>query len=148
MIEDFHGSLVKFTQDFISSARGDGVSSDLGFINLDAHAEIHEWPSTDLIGLQGFAVQTDDRMYEIDAALFVMTLNDANLFRHYRLLDRLFKALKPEQKLKLYSADTALAKSWMVVLDGTSILPVGRAETRPLQPVRFTLAVNPGPGAA
>lgn len=148
MIKDLHGSLIKFTQDFIAKARLDNVSTDLDFINLDAHAEIHEWPAVDLIGLQGFAVQTNDKMHEVAASLFVMTINDPNLFKHYELLDRLFTALKPENIIKLYSAATAAEKSWMVVADGTSVYPVGRAETRTLQAIHFTLEVNPGPGAA
>ena len=148
MVKDSLLSIIKFTQGFITQARSDNVSSDLDFINLDAHAEILEWPATDLIGLQGFAISTDEGMHEITAALHVMTLNDPNLFRHYELLDRLFEALKPTNKLKLYSAQTALERSWMVVTNGTSVLPVGRAETRTLQPVHFTLEVNPGPGVA
>lgn len=140
---NIRSSLVKFAQMQISWALANSVSADVQFIDLDAHAVTHEWPSRDLLGTAGVAMEAGDKIHEITAAFAVATFNDINLFRHYQLMDRLYQQLQPESRIPIYDAVTGSVLSWAVVKNGSSIMPMGRSETRPIQFCAFNALVDP-----
>ena len=144
MVKDFVSSLIKFCVDQIAIAVDNGLSTDLAFINLDAHANISELPATDLLGLTGFATEVDGGIHSVSCAFCVMTIRDVNMFRHYKILDQLYRVLQPERTIGYYDADTADYLGWMVLTDGTMVTPVSRSETRALQFIQVNALVNPG----
>lgn len=144
IIRNIFGSLVKFCQDQITAIKADGLSSDMTFINLDAHSNLHELEFIDYLGITGFSTIVDDKIHTVDVAFAVMLAEDKHLLRHMEIVGRLYEALQPEKKLVYYDAETAAALSWMVISNGTNLLPVGRSETRALQMISVTMILNPG----
>jgi hypothetical protein len=143
MVKDFLSSLIKFCQDQIVVAVEKELSTDLAFINLDSHPNINELPHVDLLGLSGFSCEVNEGFHIVSCAFCVMTVRDINMFRHYMILDQLYRALQPEKIIGYYDATTTDYLGWMVVADGTGLHPVSRSETRALQMVQATFLVNP-----
>ena len=143
---DVLASVWRFCNEFIEEMKGEGLSSDLAFINWDAHADIHELPATDLIGPATFAMDVDDRVHSVSCAVGLSTFNDKNMFRHAQIIASLYEALQPEKKLDVYDYSEGTVTSWMVLRNGTAVLPTTRSEVRPFQFVQFSALVSPAIG--
>lgn len=130
-------SSVRIVTDLIAEVGPSGISPGLEFINMDAHAEIAEWPDKDLIGISMFSMRLDEHLIRLDFAIGVSTYEDPQLLRHIQIMDRVVEKLKPATTHPVFHADTAEKLGWMQTFNGTEVLRMERTESRPLQ---FTLA--------
>lgn len=144
MISDFRASLVAFGRRLVDQAREEGLSPDLQYCDLDAFAEVQELPSVDLIGLTGLACDVRGKVHTVDGQFGVLTMNDPGNFKHYALVDRLYRTLQPEKTVPLVRDRTGELLGWMAAQDGTAVDPMARAgDVRGFQAVRFTLLADP-----
>jgi len=147
IIKNIFGSVVKFAQQRITEYRGLGLSSNMTFLNLDAHSNIHELQLVDYLGINGLSVTVEDKIHTINLGFTVTLAEDANLLRHMEVMARMYEELQPEKKLVYYDAETAEALSWMGITDGTYLTPMSRDELRAFQMISVTMLLNPNSGS-
>jgi len=131
--DDLWASCVKFCQDKITSITVEGVASPQ-FLDFDTHATLTGLPDADLLGIRGFSFEVDDHLVHISVLFGVATKSDdTNLFRHRAMISRLFQDLIPMKQIACVDATTGVVKGMLVAQNGTAVLPVTSADTRPLQ---------------
>lgn len=134
---NLHTSLMRFCVDMAQQ----WTENTPTFLNFDASGDEHQLPKADVIGILGLSLDLDDHLFTGTVQLGYSTWDDTNLFRLVERVDTLLELLKPSNKLPIYdstnSGDTL--KGWVVVENGTRVLPVVRGVTRPIQfiAVRF-----------
>lgn len=133
LLSNVQSSLMRFCTDFIAT------QTDLKFVNFDAHADDSTAPDGDLMGYAGLSIELDESVMQIEVLFGVATQTDTNLFRLNKAMGELLELLKPTKKLRLLDADTGDEVSWMIVQNGTVLLPVGGKGSRPLQYIKVSL---------
>lgn len=146
-MDDFYMSLVqslkRYCVELITELGADGIDASL--IDWDEHADIHELPVGNLIGVAGSGVSVEDGIYEVSFGVGVSTQNDRALIKLRKIISRVFNDLSPGKQLKFYDAtqNTPTEVTWMQMINGTSVVPMTKAETRPFQMVMARALVNP-----
>ncbi len=129
-------SLMRFCTDFAAAHSG------FTFVNFDAHADETTVPDGDLIGPSGLSLQFSGKLVEIKVMIGLATFSDTNLFRLNNTMGEMLELLRPEQRLRVYDSETGVDVGWMLILDGTQLLPVGGSAGRPLQYVMIDLVTS------
>lgn len=131
---NFRSSLLKFCNERINDLiYRDLLNSGAAFVDFDAHAQMTSVPEVDILGTANLTWNLADKMFDLDVMFGVSTLRDTNMFRHHRVLDFLVDYLAPEKQIPVVDADTGADRGWMVVTNGTQLLPVMKTDTRSLQ---------------
>lgn len=138
IIEDVWASVVKLCQDVIEDLRVMYPDVAFEFVDWEAHANINELPNCDCIGPTALAfTEGSPGLAEANFAIAGSTYgDDTNLFRHRKIMSMIFERLRPTKQMKIYDAGSALEKGYMVFTDGTTLVPMTRAEARPWQYVQ------------
>lgn len=132
-------SIVKFARDFQAAK-----FSASTYVDWDAHAEVNELPTGDLIGPAGIGLSTEQVNFDYVVFAFgISTIDDPNLFRLRKTMSQLHAKLRPMTKIPIYDADTAQVISWMVVKTPLSISPVSKAELRAVQFINVMALIGP-----
>ena len=120
------------------------------YVDWDAHAEIHELPSDDLlVGVSGVSLSQDHDQIEVTFSVGIATQNDPNLFKLRAATSKYYARVRPEQTIDIYDhAEVAaggdiVPVSWMVSTTPLEILPVNRAEIRNVQFINVSALLNP-----
>lgn len=127
IIKDIHASLLRFCADFAEKFPGTVV------VFFDAHADESTLPEADVVGLTGVTVSVENHLTEVKCMIGISTLDDTNLFRLTDLTAELFESLLPTKRIPVYDASTGIEKGWMILQDGTTLLPVTGSAARPMQ---------------
>lgn len=145
LYRDVWGSIVKLTNDTIAEFKIDYPAIAIQFMDWEAHANVAELPNADLIGPTGLSITEEEPGFvQVVFALAVSTYGtDANLFRQRDFVGRIFEKMRPEAQVALYDADTAAVKSFLVFTDGTTAVPMSRADARPWQFVQALALLEP-----
>lgn len=131
--ENLYSSIIKVTQDIITSIKAEGVSNTLQFINWDATVDEKTIPQTDLIGIRHFNVWPENGILQMGVGFGVSTYEDANLFRHVQIIARVFDAMKPGKTYQLVEALTGNEVSFMHVKAGTRVPAILQTDVRQIQ---------------
>lgn len=142
--QNIWGSVVKLCQSIISEATEAGEITP-HFIDWEAHADIPELPNEDLLGPAQIAFEEETpEVIRANITIGVSAYNDANLFRHRRLVGRVFERCRVGQSFPYFAADTAGTKpSFFKILDGVMVPPMSRSEVRPLSFIQFEALLVP-----
>lgn len=143
-------SIVKFAQDMITAMSEAGIA-ELEYVEIDARAELvdAELPAGDIIGVTQFSITDDDGIFPIHFVLAVSTVGDTNLFRLRAISNFLFNRLQTGAELTYFdveaseTAGEAVAKSWIKVVPGTTLLPTSRVEVRPFRHIQVQALLDP-----
>jgi len=135
-------SIQKYILEAIDEFNADGWIQ-LGFVDWDEHAELHELPSGDLLGIAGCGMTNDEGLYEVIFGMAASTQNDAGLYRLRKMVSILYGRLRPGENLTLYNSETAEPLTYIQIKSPQSLAPITRAETRPFQALEFIAAIDP-----
>lgn len=129
------GSVVSFTNDVIDAQRLAYPDTDINFLDWEAHANIHELPNTDLIGSTAVTITEDEpEFFSVSFTLAMSSYADDNgLFRLRDYVNDVFMRLRPGSKIPYCDHQTAAQLGWLHITDGTIVMPMTRADIRPLQ---------------
>jgi hypothetical protein len=135
MYENIWGSIVAFTNDIVDNRKALYPDVEIEYVDWEAHANIQELPDTDLIGTTAITITEDSTdMFSGSFTIGVSTYaTDHSLFRLRNYVGEIFKRLQSGSKIAFYDHTTLELKGYMYVTDGTIIMPMTRADTRPLQ---------------
>ena len=113
----------------------------------EAHANMAELPNKDLVGPMTLGItEGDPGMYEISFAIGISTYtNDEGLFRMRYYADRVFDRLKYGNKINFLDAETGMKRGVFVLVDGTMLAPMSRADVRAFQYIQCVMLLNPNP---
>ncbi|MBD9544260.1 hypothetical protein IB276_32975 [Ensifer sp. ENS04] len=135
LYENLHGSLVAFTQSIIEDRKLVYPDVPIEFVDWEAHANIHELPDQDLIGLT--AVTLTEEEVEMFSGSFTIGISsfasDKNLFRLRNYVGEAFARMRPLSKIPFYDAEACQQRGWLIITDGTTVMPMTKADARPLQ---------------
>lgn len=125
-------STVRIATDAIAELTSSGLASP-SYLNMDAMAQIAEWPNNDLLGTAQFSMRLDEHLIDITCLFGVSPYEDEQLLRHVTMLDLLVDRLKPTMTHPVYHAASGEKLGWMRVANGTTVHGIERTESRPLQ---------------
>lgn len=134
-------SLLRFCNDTKEALIADGVVTDMDVVNFDAHATMASLPNKDVIGIKSFSWTEEETLAVVTVLFGVSTINDdVNLSRHNDIIDYWTSKLMVSDQIQLFdpNTDPVVEIGWMVITDGTDVLPISNTSTRPLQ----LIAVN------
>ena len=132
---DIWASIVKFCQTFATA------NAPLTVVNLDAHADLTSLPTSDIIGPKNYMLDYNEGTQVASVMLVVSTLDDENLFRLDGLMGKLYQQLTPGKTIPFINADTGATMGVLKIMDGTSVSPVARTNSRPVKFVGIDLVV-------
>ena len=115
------------------------VTIDAPLFDFDAHAEAESLlPVSDIVGLKGLTVERSHNEVAGGCLVGVSVASDYQLMRHDALIDSLFEALKPGSLIPLYDmvSGANLGRN-LVVLGGTQVISMSKANNRPVQFIAF-----------
>lgn len=137
---DIEASILRFASDFAAEA---GVlGNPLEVVNLDAHANPQSWPKTDFFGPSELRVDFGDKEIEVYVAFAISTIDDENLHRMSKLVNRLVNHLAPPTKLPLRDSMTGLPRGYMITTPTLRVGEVISTDTQPVRPVFVRFVVN------
>jgi hypothetical protein len=138
-------SLTVFCRQIIHEVQD--ISPEIDLIDWEAHANIHELPAKDLIGTASIAIEEESsHFFRISFTVGVSTFQDEGLFRHRKIIGKLFEGLRPERTLTYFDAEQAAPVSWMKIVDGTSLAPLTNASPRAFQFIQAEAVLDPYQG--
>lgn len=118
------------------------IDIDYFFFDMDTHATEQSLPDHSYVAQRGFSLEVDEHLVRMDAFVGVSILNDVNLTQHDNVLDAIFDSFLPTAKLPVYHQTTGLKIGEFTVLNGTEVLPMAKADQRPLQFVGVALTTD------
>lgn len=142
------GSIVKHTNNLIIEAKSLYPHATIQFVDWEAHANIEELPDADLIGPTSLVLmEISPQMYDVNFSIAVSTYkSDENLFRLRSYLSLIFNSVRPTKQITVYEAGTLNEIGYIMCQDGTAVLPMSRAVTRPFQYVQVNGLLEPAIG--
>lgn len=145
LVENLHSSITVFIQSIIEDRKVAHPGVPIEFVDWEAHANIHELPDTDLIGPTALALTEDEpQFFSGSTTIGVSTFSsDKNLFRLRNFVGRVFNQIRPGSKIPLYDQEACVQIGWIHVVGGTAMLPMTRADARPLQFVQCNFIFDP-----
>lgn len=143
--QNLWGSIVAFTNDIIDNRRVAYPDNSIEFIDWEAHANIYELPDTDLIGTTALTfTEEEPEVFSVSFAIGVSTFtDDKNLFRLRDYVGKVFSQLRPELKIAYYDHQTQEQLGWLLLVDGTIVAPMTKADARPLQFIQCHAVLDP-----
>ncbi|MBC2806551.1 hypothetical protein ACCS91_33425 [Rhizobium ruizarguesonis] len=149
MYENLWGSIVAFANDVIDDRKPIHPNAKIRYVDWEAHANIQELPEADLIGTTAITFTEDEpEMFHGSFTIGVSTYgNDHHLFRLRNYVGEVFKRLRPTSKIGFYDHQTLEQKGWLHIVDGTIVMPMTRADVRPLQFIQCQFIFDPVTGA-
>lgn len=128
LYENIWSSIVNFCNDVIEG-------KDAQYVDWEAHANMHELPEGDLVGSTAITfTEEEPELFSGSFAIGVSTqTNDTNLFRLRKYVGEIFSKLRPGMKVALFDRETMAQLGWLYVVNGTMVMPMTRADARPLQ---------------
>lgn len=114
-------------------------------LNMEASEDVEDWPAEDVYALDSLTVRTERRDEPLEvcsAVLLVATEDDPNNMRLAAKISQFYDAVKPEQLLPLYDAETGDKIGGLICHGQTQVMPVVRTGGRKrLQGVQFSAGV-------
>lgn len=126
--ENLWSSLVNFCNDVLEG-------KDASYVDWESHANLQELPDGDLIGTTALTfTEEEPELFTGSFAIGVSTqTSDVGLFRLRSYVGEVFSKMRPGMKIALYDAASVTQLGWLHVVDGTHVMPMQRADVRPLQ---------------
>lgn len=145
LYENLHASLTVFAQSVIEDRKIVYPEVEIDFIDWEAHANIHELPERDLIGLTAVTFnESEPETFQGSFTLGISTYkNDKNLFRLRNYVGTAFSRMRGTCKIPLYDTENSMQLGWLYIADGTTVMPMTRADVRPLQFVQCMFVFDP-----
>lgn len=136
---DVQASLLKVCKDYVTG------SPDLGFdiLDFDTHATIEALPARHLIGIAEYQMENDQETYYVDVLMTICTQASDNGLKILRpLAAEIFKDMRPGKQFSVVSrTNVNTLVGTMTVMNNVKMLPIGRANSRPIQMMAVRLAV-------
>lgn len=136
---DVQASLLRFCQEFRANMGPKGF--ELGFINLDAHADHASWPDGDFIGMGELTVDLMS-IDEVQVAFAIATASDPNLLRMSQLVNELTNFLLPGSAIVVLDAVTGIPRCNLVVTEGVRIGAPLPTKSQPMTPIMVNLLAD------
>lgn len=118
------------------------IDIDYFFVDLDLHATEQNLPSNNLLVSRGCGLRVDEHFVTFDVSIGVMMLNDTNLVEHDLTMDKVVDFFLPTKTFPIYNMDNGTVIGKFQVLNDIEILPMIKADQRPIQFLGVTLASN------
>jgi hypothetical protein len=145
MYENIWGSVVAFSLTVVDNRRLEYPNVTIDYLDWEAHANVQELPDCDLIGSTAITFTEDqpeifNGSFTIGVSIYA---DDKSLFRLRNYVGEVFNRLRPGMKIPFYDHKTLEQKGWFHIVDGTIVLPMTRADARPLQFVQCQFILDP-----
>jgi hypothetical protein len=142
--ENLHSSLTVFSQGIIADRQAAFPDAPIEFIDWEAHANIAELPDADLIGTTAIAFTEEDEGISGSFTLGISSFaSDKNLFRMRNYVGRAYDRMRSGNKIPLYDQEACIQTGWLYLTVGTTVMPMTRADARPLQFVQCSFLLDP-----
>lgn len=134
-------SLIAALKECIFEIKSKGLSKDLDFFDFDCHAEIHELPQNDIIGLKSFSSHFNDGIIEISSFLVCSTMNDLNGIRLSKMIGHIFSRFFANKAIKILKEDETQFAA-LDIKNGTEVMPMSKSDGRMVQFIDLSANVS------
>lgn len=118
------------------------LDQDYFFVPFDYHSIETGYPDRHLIGTKDFSVYVDDKIFECHALVGIGLKNDPAGLKHISIMDTLFSLLLPTKHIDIYVTSSGTKSGSFVIPTGTEVLPMAKADQRPIQFIGVTLLTD------
>lgn len=133
LIENAHSSLMGALNETMSDMKDQKLlREDSQVFLLENHVLTEGFPETDLILLNGFSMEIEDKIATIGFQIGVSMKDDVNLYNHYKVISYLHDRFRPMTTINIFSSNGDLCGT-MTLLDASLLSPVSKASTRCVQ---------------
>jgi len=138
-----YAAMVSKAQEIITAVKSSGISPNIAYMAWDSRGEVNELPNQDLLGVVDWTwTENDDHLPDIEFALLLSVVHDANLFREVEILNEIRKVCvhesRPEYKVWTVKDSDNEPFAQLQVTD-FSIMPAGESEARTVRTVGISL---------
>lgn len=135
--ENLHTSMLAYLNTK-AEALGANLNVSISAVNFDAFASESDIPDGDVLGLESLAWMEDEGVYTFSCLFTCGTDDDVNNMRLVKIVSSVFNDVKPECKLRYFDEQLQAQVGWLVVTNGSSVLPVQRGSiSKAFQSVSF-----------
>lgn len=121
------------------------VALDDPLYDFDAHADTNPFPGHDFVGQRSLTLMLEPPTVSGGVLIGVSAHIDDKLQKHDVLMDRLAEALQPRSMIPLVDMSTGIATGkYLVVLGGMEVMPMAKADNRPIQFIGFDFECDAG----
>ena len=142
---DFQASIFALLYQKALNWKASGVLQGFEMFKFDAHATLEEIPKVDVLGPMELSVESDHNLQTAQCLLAISTYDDHNIIRLDRMTGDLYAAMRPDTRIPLVDAITGNRKGSLVVMNGTSIMPILNTDTRAVRTIGVTLGADAVP---
>jgi len=136
-LESLYKSLVKKAQQTIVEIKNAGHSTDLQYYSWDSRGEKQELPTTDLLGLAGWAFRENGGLWEVRAGLTLSTINDQHLFREIKMVDVIHNHWGEGKLIPMFNKNNQ--EFTVMMVSDFDMMPAGNSEKRNYRPIGVEL---------
>ena len=138
-----YACLLAKVNEVIARVKSKGISPNIEYMAWDSRQEVNELPNKDLIGVVDWTfAEGEDHMPEIEFAILLSVVRDANLFREVEILNEIrdvcVDKIRPEYLVWSVKDTSNKTFSQLKVTDFT-IMPSGESEARTVRQVGISL---------
>ena len=139
---DVKASITRFANVMIEEILKEGLSNQVNFVDLDAHADLGEMPETDCITTSGVSATFDEKFVTASFNIGVTTFDDKEKVRHDKMISYINGKVLPMETIPLVSSDDGTRVGWLIVNEDTEVTPYIKSNVRALQYVLVTVTSN------
>lgn len=118
------------------------IDYDSLFFDFDSHAQAQSLPEKHIVGTKAISASVSEHVVEMGLLIGVSIYNDTNFKRHDQVLDALLTRYLPTKQIQIYRFEDGIPSGNLQILDGTEVMPMAKADQRPLQFLAVSLLSN------
>jgi hypothetical protein len=117
------------------------ISNKVCFFDFDCHADTHELPQCDIIGLKSFSFYDDNGNVQLSAFIVCSTMNDLNGLRLSKIIGHVFSRFIGNKAIRILDEvkDDVAA---MTTLTGTEVTPMSKSDARMVQYIDMSAVLS------
>jgi len=125
-------------------ANGICLAPEIQMMDWEDQANTEELPAVHLVGPASMALEEESQnIYRVTFTVALGSYDDKGLRKHRRMIDVLAKAFGTGSRITLFDAADERPYGWMKVVDGTTIAPLAKSNTRAFQTIQVEGLVDP-----
>lgn len=130
-------SLISALKECVEDLKKMKTSSNISFFDFDCHAEVHELPQKDLLGLKSFSFYDDSGVIEMSTFIVCSTMDDDNGLRLSKIIGYVFSRFAGTKAIKIIN-ETQKHLYSIEIKSGVEVMPMSKSDGRMVQYIDVT----------
>ena len=125
-------------------ANGICTKPEIEMIDWEDHANMEELPAVHLVGPASMALEEESQnIYRVTFTVALGSYDDKGLRKHRKMIDLLAKSFASGSRVTLFEAADERPYGWLKIVDGTTVAPLAKTNSRAFQTIQVEGLVDP-----